>query len=90
MKERRKGIRTVNFDCHQIMRTKKLWKGPNYFAFVQLLSVSILTMLCLRTLRLDKKELRKMTNTTTDEAYIGSLLMYGELQDGEKKQIEGT
>ena len=41
-------------------------------------------------LRQDQKELRNLTNKTSDAAFIGSILMYGNnLQDNEKSKIEG-
>ena len=43
-----------------------------------------------RMLRQDQKELRNLTNKTSDAAFIGSILMYGNnLQDHEKSKIEG-
>ena len=44
-----------------------------------------------RMLRQDQRELRNLTNKTTDAAFIGSILMYGsDLQDTEKAKIEGA
>ena len=47
-------------------------------------------MINIRALQKDKKELRNLTNKTSEMAFMSSILMYGELEDKDKKLIEGT